>query len=389
MLIEGARVAISPTNAIVMDLWLHKGIISFTPVPATRHTTLNLKNYLILPGLINAHDHLELNLFPRLGRGPYPNATAWAKDIYHPSESPVREHLQIPKSIRLRWGALKNLISGVTTVAHHNATQPEMFDGTFPVRVVKRFGWAHSLAFSPDWKVRLEHTPADHPFIIHAAEGTDEAANHEVRVLAEAGVIARPTVFIHGVAIRPADARMLCGTGVSVVWCPSSNHFTLGRSLDRSLLNSGIPVALGTDSAMSASGDMFDELHAAHSMVDAVRLYRMVTSEPARMLNLQAGFGKICHGGPADLVIMPDTKVTPAAALLKHYPEIVIVRGRIHLISFDFARGCPPNFLKSLQPLQVEGRGRYWVAEDVASLLSETSPALKQNVRLAGKAVAA
>jgi hypothetical protein len=134
---------------------------------------------------------------------------------------------------------------------------------------------------------------------------------------------------------------------------------------------------------------MLDELRVAHSMIDPVRLYRMVTSEPARMLKLSAGFGKICHGGPGDLIILPDTEATPAAALLKHYPKLVIVRGRIHLLSFDFANRCPQNLLESLQLVQIEGRGRYWVAEDVASLLSESNRALKQDVRLAGRAIAA
>lgn len=389
MLIEGARVAISPTNAVAMNLWLHNGLVSFFPVSANHDTTLNLKNYLVLPGLINAHEHLELNLFPRLGRGPYPNATAWAKDIYHPQEPPVREHIHIPKSMRLRWGALKNLISGVTTVAHHNAIHPEMFNGTFPVRVVRRFGWAHSIAFSPDWKIRMQQTPADCPFIIHAAEGTDEAANRELYVLAEAGALRRPTLFVHAVAVRPADLPTLSASSASVVWCPSSNQFTLGRSLDTSLLDSGIPIALGTDSAMTASGDMLDELRVAHSVMSTRRLYRMVTSEPARMLNLPAGFGKICQGGPADLIVMPDTDLTPADALLQHCPELVIVGGRIRLLSFNFAHHCPQNLVKSLQRLHVEGRGWYWVAEDMASLLREAKRTLKEDIRLAGKAVAA
>ena len=51
-----------------------------------------------MPGLINAHDHLEFNLFPRLGRGPYPNAGEWARDIYHPDRSPIREQLRVPKA---------------------------------------------------------------------------------------------------------------------------------------------------------------------------------------------------------------------------------------------------------------------------------------------------
>jgi hypothetical protein len=77
---------------------------------------MNLDAYQLLPGLINAHDHLDFNLFPRLGSGPYPNATAWAEDIYHPECSPVSQQLRLPKRIRLLWGGLKNLLSGVTTV---------------------------------------------------------------------------------------------------------------------------------------------------------------------------------------------------------------------------------------------------------------------------------
>ncbi len=51
---------------------------------------LDLDGLQILPGLINAHDHLEFALFPRLGRRIYSNATEWARDIYRPEESPVR-----------------------------------------------------------------------------------------------------------------------------------------------------------------------------------------------------------------------------------------------------------------------------------------------------------
>ena len=60
---------------------------------------LQLDGFLALPGLVNAHDHLEFNLFPNLGRGPYPNAAAWAAGIYQPERPPIREHLldsQIP-----------------------------------------------------------------------------------------------------------------------------------------------------------------------------------------------------------------------------------------------------------------------------------------------------
>ncbi|MGI9074967.1 MAG: amidohydrolase family protein [Bryobacteraceae bacterium] len=379
----------SSSRAADLNLWLSNGLISFSPVPWAQTHILELNNCLVLPGLINAHDHLELNLFPKLGCGPYLNASAWAHDICRPHEPPVREQLAVPKALRLRWGGIKNLVSGVTTVAHHNAFHPVFGDGTFPVRVVKRYGWAHSLHFSPDWETRWRSTQANWPFVIHAAEGTDEAANREIDILAEAGALGPSTILVHGVAIGCSHVPLLTRTCTSLVWCPTSNYFILKRSLDDALFNSAIPIALGTDSAITADGDLLDELRVAHRTVDADRLYRMVTSEPALMFRLRNGFGRICHGGPADLLIVRDTGQTPATTLLKTYPEVVIVRGRVQLASAEFARRCPSRILKSLHPLEVEGRGRYMVSEHVSSLLNETEEALRQNPRLAGKAVAA
>jgi len=67
---------------------------------------MDLAGHLILPGLINAHDHLEFNLYPRLGRGPYPNAGSLGRvTSYHPRESPIREQLAIPKKYAAPCGA--------------------------------------------------------------------------------------------------------------------------------------------------------------------------------------------------------------------------------------------------------------------------------------------
>lgn len=389
MLVTGARIAMSSSTTSNLNLWLNNGRVSFLPVISAETPILDLQKCLVLPGLINAHDHLELNLFPKLGRGPYANASAWAKDIYRPHEPPVQQHLKVPKRLRLRWGGIKNLISGVTTVAHHDAFQPVFLEPSFPVRVVKRYGWAHSIRFSPDWGTRFRSTPADYPFLIHAVEGTDDAARREVQILAKAGALNRSTVLVHGVGITCSDVPLLKVSNTSLVWCPTSNHFMLNRSLDPAVLNSGIPIALGSDSAMTADGDLLDELRVAHRRVDAHRLYTMVTSEPARMLKLPAGFGQICNGGPADLLVMRDRGQTPAVTLLENYPQLVIVGGRIQLVSLDFARLCPTSILKCLQPLEVEGRDRYLVSGDIASLLNETTRALEGAPRLAGKGMAA
>jgi hypothetical protein len=80
---------------------------------------------------------------------------------------------------------------------------------------------------------------------------------------------------------------------------------------------------------------------------------------------------------------------TPALTLLENLPQLVIVRGRVQLVSVETARLCPPEILKPLRPIDVEGRGRYLVSGDIASLTNETKRALQQPPRLAGRAIAA
>ncbi|HXE12471.1 MAG TPA: amidohydrolase family protein [Bryobacteraceae bacterium] len=344
---------------------------------------------MILPGLINAHDHLEFNLFPRLGNGPYPNATAWAKDIFHPQHSPVKEQLAIPKTLRLLWGGMKNLLSGVTTVAHHNSYHAIFNEPCFPVRVLKRYGWAHSIQFSPDWLARFRETPGRNPFIIHACEGTDESARQELGVLTDAGALQDATVLVHGVALDGVDAAQLVERRTALVWCPSSNRFTLGRTIHADVFESCVSIALATDSGMTGAGDLFDELQEAASIIEAERLYEMVTSAAARILRLPLGFGEIRDGSPADFLVLADNGQTPAEALLTELPHAVIIAGQLRLASLQFAAICRWPAIRTLQPVEVEGRGSYLTAFDTRALIEETKAVFEGDLRLAGKAIEA
>jgi cytosine/adenosine deaminase-related metal-dependent hydrolase len=387
--LTGAKVARDATHVELLDIGIRKQRILSLGARTGGDVEIDLSGYLILPGLINAHDHLEFNLFPRLGHGPYTNAAAWAADIYRPGGSLVSDHLSVPKATRLFWGGLKNLLSGVTTVAHHNPYQPEVFTSAFPLRVVKRFGWAHSLDFNDDVPARFRSTPRRWPFVIHAGEGTDRRSREELSRLDQLRILRARSVLVHAVAADADALSTIARTQTSLIWCPSSNLFMLGRTVDPAVLDSGTRIALGSDSALTAEGDLLDELRVARhiSSLDSERLYRMVTTDAARILRLTAGEGTIEKGTVADLLVLRGRNRTPGESLFCALPELVIVGGNIRLVSESLAGRIAPHLRHPLQRIQLEGRGAWFTDLDLRSAFAAAAPALRNDIRLAGRRV--
>ena len=331
--------------------------------PLRRERVVDGRGYLALPGLINAHDHLDLNLFARLGQPPYTNFYAWGRAIYHPEKPPLRDILQVPLAARLHWSAYKQLISGVTTVVHHNPYVRRVLGRRFPVKVLRQYGWAHSLGHS-DNIARAFARSRSNPFIIHAAEGTDEASSSEIGQLDGLGVLAANTVLVHGIALKPAHLRQLVERKTSVVWCPSSNLHLYGQTAPvDALLHQGVPVALGTDSTLSGAPTLWDELRTAQDtgLATPAQMLEMVTSSAASIFRLKAGRGTLRLYAPADLLLLPDTGTDAAATLLAATPAavaLVLVDGTPRLADPNWAetlRLGPPNTVADGAPCWMAG----------------------------------
>jgi cytosine/adenosine deaminase-related metal-dependent hydrolase/ubiquinone/menaquinone biosynthesis C-methylase UbiE len=352
---------------------------------------VDLSGCLLLPGLMNAHDHLEFGLFPRLGGGPYQNASDWARDIHVTHAETIARWRRVPRHVAVWWGAIRNLLAGVTTVCHHNPILPEMTQAGFPVRVVTDFAWGHSPAFEPKLAEQFSASDPSLPFIVHAAEGIDEQSAEEIFALDDMGLLSDRTLLVHALACSPAAIALINRAKTTVVVCPTSNCFLFARHHSFEMIQALHSVVLGSDSPLTAAGDLLNELRFAHQQIglDAATIYDMVTRHAARALRLKQGQGRLAPGAVADLLIVRDSGLTPAQTLLNLHAddiELVILQGRVQLSSEAALRRLPRRLTRTLEPLEVDGR-RHWIRAPISRLLAEAEAAPAHPLMLGKKRV--
>jgi cytosine/adenosine deaminase-related metal-dependent hydrolase len=226
---------------------------------------------------------------------------------------------------------------GVVTAAHHHPLPTPLRTHDYPIRVLQRYGWAHSLYLEKrDLQATYAQTPPDAAWFIHLAEGTDEYAGTELSQLEQLGLLQSNTVLIHGVGLSAEDRARAIVAGAGLVWCPSSNLFLLGKTAHIREFAEARLLALGSDSCLTADGDLLDELRAAHAMGQAtpLELFRAVTTDAARLIRMPRA-GSLLPGSFPDLFTTPLTNAIqghPYRALIGLHPEQISnvwVRGRV------------------------------------------------------------
>ncbi len=268
------------------DLYVKSGHI--VPEKPNDAIEVDLEGYTLFPGLVNAHDHLELNHFPRTKfREVYNNAHQWGEDVNaRLNDEPFKTLRSYPLWDRVFIGGLKNLLCGATTVVHHGPPHKPMYRKDFPVRVLKNYGWAHSLHFNTEEEIirSYKNTPKDVPWFIHLAEGTDEVAAGEYQRLKKMGCVGSNTVIVHGVGMTEEDIEDASKIVRGLVWCPSTNKFLLGKANHAPRWTD---VALGSDSRLTANGDFADECKEAQfncSGADANFMSEAVSFRASRII---------------------------------------------------------------------------------------------------------
>ncbi len=317
--IEG--VTVPSSEKTVRDVIINienDSIVSVSKKTGDNDVSVKIENGVAVPGLINGHDHLIGNYYPKIGNGPYMNWLPWDNDL---KSSPVyRERQQIENRDLYLSAGYRHLISGVTTVSDHIPNfVAEPFYDLLPVKAIRNYTLAHSLSsFALLWgEPSSEYRKAvekDWPFVTHLSEGFDPESRAELETLDRKGALGDHSVLVHGVAFSEKDMNRIKAAGASVVWCGDSNMFMYNKTADiNMLLNKGINVCIGTDSPASGGLNLLYEMKFDRTLYRKLtgkvlsdeQIVKMVTENPAKAFRLYRN-GALREGNLADITVFRD-----------------------------------------------------------------------------------
>lgn len=306
----------------------------------SRDTLRDLGNVVLMPGLINAHIHLELSWL----RGrvpPAPSFTGWVRQmmaarggIERASDPVVLEAMQaairdLQASGTVAVGDISNSLAspaamraaGLDGVVFHELLGFKERDGalverTREARAAAAGGPAVSLAphapysTSPELfaAIRAVVNASPCPIMsVHLGESPEESellatgtgpwrgmlesigvwrddwavpACGPVEYLDRLGVLDARTVVVHGVQFADAALARLAAIGATLVTCPRSNRWVgAGDPPIERFYRSGVAVAVGTDSLASVEDlNLFSELKAMRTIAPGVPASRLLES---------------------------------------------------------------------------------------------------------------
>ena len=321
-------------------------------------TVVELPGQVVLPGLVNCHGHAAMSLLRGYADDkplmPWLEDHIWPAEGAHVSEEFVADGTTLAIAEMLRSGT--TTFSDMYFFPNICAATAERLgircQITFPVfdfptawgrdaddyiskGLAVRDDFRHSdlvtVCFGPHApytvsqenlaKVATYAAELDAVMHIHLHETSGEVltalrenGERPLQTLHRLGLVGPRTQCVHMTEANEQDIELLAHTGAHVVHCPLSNmKLASGTCPVRKLQDSGINVALGTDSAASNNSlNLFVEMQMAALLAklnsrDATALpaadtLAMATINGARAMGLQDRIGSIGAGKVADLI---------------------------------------------------------------------------------------
>ncbi len=319
---------------------------------------LELPGQALMPGLVNSHGHIAMNLFRGMADDEplqkWLQESIWPAEAKWVSEEFVFDGSQLAMAEMLRSGTTtfsdmyffpEATARAASSCGMRAQLSFPIFDfgndwGSGPDDFIHkglqlRDDYKHNdlidIAFGPhapytvgDTSMQQVATLAaelDMNIQIHlhetAGEVTDAVAatgKRPIERLNDLGLLGPRSQCVHMTAVSPEDIELLQLSGAHVVHCPQSNlKLASGFCPVQELLDADINVAIGTDSAASNNNlDMFAETRSAALLAKAVagnatalpnwQALEMATISGARALGIDHKVGSLETGKEADLI---------------------------------------------------------------------------------------
>jgi len=315
-------------------------------------------HHAILPGLINAHTHASMSLFKGiaddlhlmdwLNNHIWPMEQKWINEefIYDGSELAIAEMLRAGTTCFNDMYFFPDITARVARDAGIRAcvglivldfptvwasSADEYIEKGLDLRDRYRSDTLIHTAFAPHAPYTVSDEPLkrlrvlsdemDLPIHIHVHETkaeVDIAVNNDgirpLKRLNELGLVSPNLLAVHMTQLNDDEITMLAEAGSHVVHCPESNlKLASGYCQVQKLLDAGINVAMGTDSAASNNDlNMVGEMHTAAlvgkavagdaAAMTAAQTLRMATINGAKALGLDTITGSLETGKFADMI---------------------------------------------------------------------------------------
>ena len=299
----------------------------------------------IYPGLIDLHNHLTWNVFPRWSAGTLTkNRYEWqAMDAYAARLSGYQSKLRDSGCDGERFAEVKALVWGATSTVGslplpctkglaRNLDYYSGFFGTEPNKEPLQYRVFPLELKESDEKSVRDALASDKPVIAHLCEGIDASAARELRMARAHGFLTKGFIIIHGVPLKDKDFAELGKNGVGFVWSPRSNIELYGATADVASARKYVTLAIAPDWSPSGSNGMIEELRYAAIWNDQQfppiftnkELVLMATTNPAKLARLESKTGRLAKGLAADYVIVRASARDPYQALIYAAHEDVL-----------------------------------------------------------------
>lgn len=324
----------------------------------TATDALELPGHVLLPGLINGHGHAAMTLLrgyaDDLPLMPWLEEHIWPAEAAHVNVDFIRDGVELAIAEMLRSGTttFSDMYFFPETCAEVAQTSGMRCQITFPVFDFPT-AWAsdgdeyiskglalrdevkHSdliqVCFGPHAtytvsepnleKISTLAAELDIGVHIHLHEtrgevllAVEQHGERPLTTLNRLGLLGPRTQCVHMTDLAEQDIELLSATGANVVHCPQSNmKLASGTCPVARLLDEGINVSLGTDSAASNNDlNMFGEMQTAvllqklkqedASVLPAASALSMATINGAKAMSLEEEIGSLEPGKLADII---------------------------------------------------------------------------------------